>query len=75
MNVVIETALEVEAGRLPEFAAHLTSVIPVEEELREIADGKETGTIGLTSSVEAASKVTVILHISLEVPHLGETVD
>lgn len=33
MDVVVDTALEVEAGWLPELAAHLTAVVPVEDVL------------------------------------------
>lgn len=73
MNVVVETTLVIETGWLPEFTAHLTSMVPVKEELRQVTDGEHAGAIGLTTG-EEASEIGMILHVSLVSPHLHGTV-
>ena len=73
MHVVVDTALVVEARRLPELAHHLASVVPVEQVLRDEANGVEACCVGLSSRVEAA-EVAVVLHAALICPHLDEAV-
>lgn len=74
MDIVVEATLVVEASWLPEFAAHLTSVVPVEKELRDKADGEQADCVGLATG-EEAPQVAMVLHVTLVGPHLQEAVD
>jgi len=74
MDVVVETTLIVEASRLPELADHLTSVVRVEQVLTDEADAEEACRVGLSTSEEGTSKVTVVFHAAFVGPHLDEAV-
>jgi len=74
MNVVVNTALVVESSRLPELAAHLTSMVPVKQVLTDEANAKEARAVGLSTREEGASKVAMVFHAALVSPHLDEAV-
>ena len=73
MDVVIETALPVEAGWLPELAARLSAVVEIKEELGSIADDEEAGGVSLSTG-EVAAEITMELHASFVVQHLHGTI-
>ena len=74
MDIVVNAALIVESSRLPELAAHLASLVPVEQELTDEADAEEACCIGLTTCVEGTAEVTVVFHAALVGPHLDKAV-
>ena len=74
MDIVVETTLVVKASWLPELAAHLPAVVPVQNVLRQEADSEKSHSVSL-STREEASEIPVILHVALVGPHLEEAVD
>ena len=74
MDIVVDTALIVEASGLPELAAHLTSVVPVEQVLTDEADAEEASCVGLATCEEGTAEVTMVFHAALVGPHLDEAV-
>ena len=75
MDVVVDTARVVETCWLPELTTHLSSMVPVQQELRHETDGEKSNTIGLATREEASTEVAVIFHSSFICPHLHETVE
>lgn len=73
MDVIVKTTLVVEAGWLPEFTAHLSSMVNVKKHLGGIADEEQAGEVSLTSGEEAA-EIGMVLHVTFVVPHLDGAV-
>jgi len=73
VDVIVKTTLVVEAGWLPEFTAHLSSMVNVKKHLGGIADEEQAGEVSLTTREEAA-EIGMVLHVTFVVPHLDGAV-
>ena len=73
VDIVVNSSLGLEAGRLPELRHVLSTVVIIEEVLRDPADSEKSNAESLTASKETVP-VGGVLGIAFVLEHLNEAV-